>query len=76
MLNEERIRKQGIKLIEKFSEMLEKIPQTEETHYVIDQKNVTREDAEPVRKKSFREKMKKIAPRWEENYVVAEKSGE
>lgn len=74
MLDEEKIREQGIKLIEKFSRMLEKIPETEETHYVIDMKNVTREDKKAVKKKDFDKKMKKIAPKWEEGYVVAEKA--
>jgi aspartyl-tRNA(Asn)/glutamyl-tRNA(Gln) amidotransferase subunit C len=76
MVDEEKIRQQGIVLIEKFSKMLENIPQTEETHYVIDQKNVTRQDGEPIKKKDFQEKLKKNAPRWEEGYVVAEKAGE
>jgi len=72
-MNEERIRKEGIKLIEEFSKMLEKIPDTEETHYVLDLKNVTRKDQKPVRKKEFSERMRKIAPMWEEGYVIAEK---
>lgn len=76
MVDEEKIRQQGITLIEKFSHMLEKIPQTEETHYVIDQKNVTRKDDDAVKKKGFQEKLKKNAPRWEDGYVVAEKAGE
>jgi aspartyl-tRNA(Asn)/glutamyl-tRNA(Gln) amidotransferase subunit C len=76
MVDEEKIRQQGMKLIEKFSKMLEKIPQTEETHYVLDQKNITREDKDPVTKKDYREKLKKNAPRWEEGYLVAEKAGE
>lgn len=74
MLDEEKIREQGIKLIEKFSKMLEKIPETEETHYVVDLKNVTREDKKAVKKKGFDKKMEKIAPKWEDGYVVAEKA--
>ncbi|MBN2015021.1 MAG: Asp-tRNA(Asn) amidotransferase subunit GatC [Candidatus Altiarchaeota archaeon] len=74
MLDEEKIREQGIKLIEKFSEMLKDIPETEETHYVVDLKNVTRKDKKAIKKKGFDEKMKKIAPRWEDGYVVAEKA--
>jgi aspartyl-tRNA(Asn)/glutamyl-tRNA(Gln) amidotransferase subunit C len=74
MADGERIREQGIKLIEKFSEMLKKIPETEETHYVVDQKNVTREDKDPVKKKGFREKLEENAPRWEDGYFSAEKA--
>ncbi|OYT40389.1 MAG: Asp-tRNA(Asn) amidotransferase GatCAB subunit C [Candidatus Altiarchaeales archaeon ex4484_43] len=74
MLDEKKIREQGIKLIEEFSRMLEKIPETRETHYVVDLRNVTREDRRAVRKKGFDEKMKRIAPRWDEGYIVAEKA--
>ncbi|RLI87925.1 MAG: Asp-tRNA(Asn) amidotransferase subunit GatC [Candidatus Altiarchaeales archaeon] len=73
MLDEVKIRKEGMKLIEEFSRELEKIPETEETHYVVDLKNVTRKDETVVGKKNFSKKLKKIAPRWEEGYVVAEK---
>jgi predicted Asp-tRNA(Asn)/Glu-tRNA(Gln) amidotransferase subunit C len=75
MLDEKKIREQGIKLIEEFSRMLEKIPETGETHYVLDLKNVTRKDEKAVRKKDFDKKMKRIAPKWEDGYVVAEKAG-
>ncbi|RLI92947.1 MAG: Asp-tRNA(Asn) amidotransferase subunit GatC [Candidatus Altiarchaeales archaeon] len=74
MLDEKKIREQGIKLIEEFSRMLKGIPETGETHYVVDLRNVTREDRRAARKKGFDEKMKKIAPRWDGGYVVAEKA--
>jgi|GEM_PF-550175 len=74
MLDEKKIKEQGIRLIEEFSRMLEKIPETEETHYVVDLKNVTREDRKAVKKKDFDKKMKKIAPSWNEGYVIAEKA--
>lgn len=73
MLDEAKIRKEGMKLIEEFSKELEKIPETEETHYVVDLKNVTRKDEKAIEKENFSKKLKKIAPRWEEGYVVAEK---
>lgn len=73
MLDEEKIKKDGIKLINEFSKMLERVPETEETHYVVDLKNVTREDKKAIRKEDFPEKFKKIVPRWEDGYVVAEK---
>ncbi len=74
MLDEKKIREQGVSLIERFSVMLEKIPETEETHYVVDLKNVMREDGKSIRKRDFDKKMERIAPRWDEGYVVAEKA--
>jgi predicted Asp-tRNA(Asn)/Glu-tRNA(Gln) amidotransferase subunit C len=74
MLDERKIKEQGVRLIERFSEMLEKIPDTEETHYVVDLKNVTRGDGKSVTKKDFAKKMEKIAPKWDDGYIVAEKA--
>jgi len=73
MLDEAKIKEEGIKLIEGFSMMLEKVPETEETHYVIELKNVTRDDGDPVMRRKFPENLKKIVPRFEDGYVVAEK---
>jgi len=72
-IDKEKIEKEGMKLLEEFSEQLKDIPETNETHYVLDLKNVTREDKKGIVKKNFRKKIRRIAPRWEENYVVAEK---
>ncbi len=72
-MDREKIRRDGMKLINEFSEMLRDVEETEETHYVVDLKNVTRVDGSPRRRKEFRERMERIAPRWEDNYVVAEK---
>ncbi len=74
MLDEKKIKEQGIRLIEEFSRMLEKIPDTKETHYVVDLKNVTRKDKKPIKKRDFDRKMKRIAPSWDEGYVLAEKA--
>ena len=76
MVDEEKVKQQGIALIEKFSKMLDATPQTEETHYVVDQKNVTRKDGPPREKNDYKERLEKNAPRWEDGYVVAEKAGE
>lgn len=73
MLDDAKIQKEGMKLIEEFSKMLERIPRTEETHYVVDLKNVTRKDGEVSKKKGFRDKLRGITPKWEEGYVVTEK---
>jgi len=73
MLNQESIKREGVKLIEEFSEKLAALPETEETHYVVDLKNISREDGKPVRKKDFAGKIGRLAPRFEDGYVVAEK---
>ena len=72
-MDEEKIKKQGIELIEEFSRMLEDIQETDETHYVVDLNNVTRKDGKAEKQKNYREKIRKNTPRWEEGYVVAEK---
>ena len=72
-IDRDKIKEQGIKIIEEFSEKLKNIPETEETHYVVDMKNVYRKDDKPVLQKGFRNRIKKLAPRWEEDYVVTEK---
>ncbi len=73
MIDKEKVRQEGIKLIEEFSRMLENIPETNEMHYVAEMKNVTRKDEKPILKEEFRGRLKRIAPRFEEGYVVAEK---
>jgi len=72
MPDPEKIKEEGIKILEEFSEKLEGLPDTEETHYVADIKNVWRPDKKPEKKK-FRQKIEKIAPKMEDGYVVAEK---
>ena len=71
-IDKEKIKKDGIKLIEEFTQTLKDIPETEETHYVVDLKNVTRKDEEPEGG-NFSEKMQKLAPKWEDGYVIAER---
>jgi len=75
-LDQERIREQGVKIIEEFSKKLKDIPETKETHYVVDMKNVTRKDGKAVKCEGFRERMKKLAPKWEDNCVACEKGAE
>lgn len=70
-VDKEKIKKEGVKLLDKFSQKLEKIPEVNETHYVLDLKNITRKDNKGE-KKNFKKKMKKNAPKWEEGYLVAE----
>jgi len=72
-MEREKIKQDGLKLINEFSKMLEDVKETDETHYVVDLKNVTRRDGKPGSRGKFRKKMRKIAPRWEDNHVIAEK---
>ncbi|MFZ2455636.1 MAG: Asp-tRNA(Asn) amidotransferase GatCAB subunit C [Candidatus Altiarchaeia archaeon] len=73
MLDKEKIRTEGVALLEEFSKELESVPETSETHYVLDVRNVCRKDGPGVKAESFPTDMKKIVPRWEEGYVVSEK---
>jgi predicted Asp-tRNA(Asn)/Glu-tRNA(Gln) amidotransferase subunit C len=73
MLDTVKIQKEGVKLLEEFSKELETVPETAETHYVLDVRNVCRKDGPGVKIDSFPLDLKKIVPRWEEGYVVSEK---
>ena len=73
MPDKDKIKKEGIRLLDEFSEALKNVPETKETHYVVDMKNVWRQDKKPKKTKDFRKKMRAIAPKMEEGYVVAEK---
>ena len=73
MLDEEKIKREGVALLEEFSRELSKVPETEETHYVMDLKNVLRSDAAPVKKEGYPSKFLKLVPHTEEGYVVVEK---
>ncbi|MBM3309296.1 MAG: Asp-tRNA(Asn) amidotransferase GatCAB subunit C [Candidatus Altiarchaeales archaeon] len=72
-LDRDKIQRDGVKLLEEFSRMLSGVKETKETHYVVDMKNITRKDGKAVETKGFREKMRKSAPHWEDNFVVTEK---
>jgi predicted Asp-tRNA(Asn)/Glu-tRNA(Gln) amidotransferase subunit C len=72
MLDKEKIRKEGVALLEEFSKELETVPETAETHYVLDVRNVCRKDLAGVKTESFPRDLKKIVPRWEDGYVVSE----
>ena len=58
MVDAEKIKKEGVKLLEEFSEVLKDVPETSETHYVVDLKNVQRSDDTPEVKKGFQDKIK------------------
>lgn len=73
MLDRDKIKNEGVALIEEFSKELERVPQTAETHYVLDVRNVCRDDGPAEKKDSFPGDLKRIVPRWEDGYVVSEK---
>ncbi|MFC2163125.1 Asp-tRNA(Asn) amidotransferase GatCAB subunit C [Candidatus Altiarchaeota archaeon] len=73
MVDREKIKADGIRIIEEFSEQLSGIPESEELHYVIDLKNVKREDGKPVKCEGFKENLRKLAPKWTDGHVQAEK---
>jgi predicted Asp-tRNA(Asn)/Glu-tRNA(Gln) amidotransferase subunit C len=74
-MDAQRIQAEGIKLLDEFSEKLKDVPATGETHYVVDIRNVRRADGKPNRREGYRRKIEKLAPRFEDGYVVAEKGG-
>jgi predicted Asp-tRNA(Asn)/Glu-tRNA(Gln) amidotransferase subunit C len=76
MVDQEKIKAEGIKLLEEFSERLKGVPESEETHYVVDLRNVWRPDGKPKRCEGFRERLSKLVPRFEDGYVVSEKGSE
>lgn len=57
-----RYEKDAKKILEEFSQNLEKIPKTSELFYDIDDSNVLREDGRPVDNQIY-DKFMKIAPR-------------
>lgn len=73
MVDAKKIQDEGVALLEEFSQKLKDVPDTKETHYVVDLKNVWRPDGQPARCEGFREKLEKLAPRFEDGYVVCEK---
>lgn len=64
---------EGKKILQEFSEKLKDIPDTEETHYVIDLKNITRSDGQGECPPGFEKKFEKLAPKWGRGYVKVEK---
>ena len=73
MADAQKIQSEGVKLLEEFSEKLKDVRPTEETHYVVDIKNVRRKDGKAVPHKGFKEELKRLAPRFEDGLVMAEK---
>jgi predicted Asp-tRNA(Asn)/Glu-tRNA(Gln) amidotransferase subunit C len=73
MIDASRIEAEGMKLLQEFSEKLSSVPESEETHYVVDLRNVWRADGEPERCEGFKDNLKGLAPKFEDGYLVTEK---
>ena len=66
-----KIEKEAEKILEKFSRALENIPKLEETHYIVDNVNLTRPDCGEDKNP---EKILKNAQLDENGNIIAEKS--
>ncbi|AEH07232.1 Asp-tRNA(Asn) amidotransferase subunit GatC [Methanothermococcus okinawensis] len=75
MVDIEKIQKQAEEIVEKFSTVLESFELgNEEEYYILETKNVLRDDDEPVSDTSFRKNALNIAPKTKDDYIVVEKS--
>lgn len=70
MPGKDEIKKEGIKIIEEFSMMLSDIPETSETHYVVELKNVWRADGKPADCEGFRKKFLANAPETKDGFLI------
>ncbi|WP_292461009.1 Asp-tRNA(Asn) amidotransferase subunit GatC [Methanothermococcus sp.] len=75
MVDIEKIQKQAEEIVEKFSTVLESFEfGNEEEYYILETKNVLRDDDEPIMDMSFKKDALKIAPKTKDDYIVVEKS--
>ncbi|HIP84743.1 MAG TPA: Asp-tRNA(Asn) amidotransferase subunit GatC [Methanothermococcus okinawensis] len=75
MVDREKIEREAEEVLKRFSKILEQYSfQEVEEYYILEIKNVLREDSEPSVDPSFREKVLKIAPKTRDGYIVVEKS--
>jgi len=72
-MDPEDVKREGVKLLEEFSEKLDSVAESKATHYVVDMKNVWRPDADPEVCEGFSESLKELAPKFKDGYVVTEK---
>ncbi len=71
-MDEEKVRREAERVLKELSEALGEI-NLEETYYVVEEINVTRNDAEPELNPEFRKVALKIAPhKDDEGYYIAE----
>jgi predicted Asp-tRNA(Asn)/Glu-tRNA(Gln) amidotransferase subunit C len=73
MVDADKVAADGVKLLEEFSAKLKDVPESGETHYVLDIRNVWRPDGPPKPCEGFRDRLAKLVPKFEDGYVVCEK---
>jgi len=75
MVDVEKIQGQAEEIVEKFSTVLESFDlENEEEYYILETKNVLRDEDIPVIDTSFKNDALKIAPKTKDDYIVVEKS--
>jgi aspartyl-tRNA(Asn)/glutamyl-tRNA(Gln) amidotransferase subunit C len=75
MVDVEKIQRQAEEIVEKFSTVLESFDlENEEEYYILETKNVLRDEDIPVIDTSFKNDALKIAPKTKDDYIVVEKS--
>jgi len=75
MVDREKVEREAEEIVRRFSQVLERYSfEDVEEYYILDSKNVLREDEEPTVDPSFREDVLKIAPKTRDGYIVVEKS--
>jgi len=76
MVDIEKIQKQAEEIVKQFSTVLENfnVNNEEEEYYILNTKNVLREEDIPKLDSSFKHDALKIAPKTKDSYIVVEKS--
>jgi len=75
MVDVEKVQKQAEEIVERFSKVLESFQfENIEEYYILETKNVLREDDNPHIDPSFKREALKIAPKTKDDYIVVEKS--
>ena len=75
MVDVEKIQRQAEEIVEKFSTVLESFDlENEEEYYILETKNVLRDEDIPVIDTSFKNDALKIAPKTKDDYIAVEKS--
>jgi len=75
MVDIEKVQKQAEEIVERFSKVLESFQFEDiEEYYILETKNVLRDDDNPHIDPSFKREALKIAPKTKEDYIVVEKS--
>ncbi len=76
MVDAEKIQRQAEEIVEKFSTVLESfdLENEEEEYYILETKNVLRDDDSSITNTSFKNDALQIAPKIKDDYIIVEKS--